>query len=44
MGGSLILAYPVDADTHYIWCGESRRKGLVSQPVVAVCVNRIGKP
>ena len=35
-------AYPVNADTHYMWCGESRRQGLVGLPMVAVCANRIG--
>jgi hypothetical protein len=35
-------AYPVDADTHHILCGESPHYGFVDQPVVAVCANRIG--
>ena len=35
-------AYPVDAYTHHILCGESPHYGFVDQPVVAVCANRIG--
>ena len=38
----MFRAYPVNADTHYMWCGESCGQGLVGLPVVAVCANRIG--
>ena len=38
----MFFAYPVDAYTHHILCGESPHYGFVDQPVVAVCANRIG--
>ena len=36
----MFFAYPVDAYTHHILCGESPHYGFVDQPVVAVCANR----
>ena len=39
---NMTRAYPVETDSHQIWCPESQAEGIHRLQVVGVCANRIG--